>query len=316
MVPEGETAQHSVMLSKIKDLLLFFRVNLLINFFKNTFRKAEKLITCKIGGRFAHFRENFARLFPAFTLILLSIFGFLLVFKNLSFFKSLFVRPFPFDFLALSVLATLASFVRIFIVYLLCLTFAFPIAIFITSSERAHRKLTPLLQMVASIPGTAFYPLLLSMVLKYKVFIGLEVVAILVIFSTSFWYILFPVLGLMRNIPQEIKESVAALTSSRLFIARKVLIPGSFPALVTGSLAAWGGAWNALVVAEYGVFSGQTYSVFGIGALLDKANYEYGDPIKIGITLTVLILTIILLNRLVWQKLYRLAARRFAMEME
>lgn len=315
MVAEGETTQYSFVLSKIKDLLLFFRLNKVFRFIKKVLLGSEKSIL-KLTTNLPKPGQNLIRLVKFFAF---SLFFLLLLLAGIfyrSFFLNLIFKPFPFDFLVLSILAIFASFIRILIVYVVCVAIALPLATYLVSNESAYRRLTPLLQMIASLPGTALYPLLLALVLKNKIPFGLELTALLVIFLPSLWYIFFPVLGLMRNIPEEIKESITALTSSRLFLAKKVLIPGSFPALVTGSLAAWGGSWNALVVAEYGVFKGKTYSVFGIGALLDKANYQYGDPIKIAITLTVLVLTIIVLNRLVWQRLYRFAAKRFSLEIE
>ncbi len=120
----------------------------------------------------------------------------------------------------------------------------------------------------------------------------------------------------MRGIPREVKESVLSVSRSKWFFIRKVFIPGAFPAIVTGSIAAWGGAWNALVVSEYGVFNKKTYKVFGIGSLLDIATYERGGSLFIFLCLFSLVLAIILLNRFFWQKLYQLAAKRFSMEVD
>lgn len=315
MVAEGETTQYSIVLSKIKDLLLFFGLNKAFKLIKKVLLDLEKSFL-ELIPKLSKPRKRPIKL-AKFIFSALFVFLLLLaLFINRHFLLDLISKPFPFYFLGLSILAIFFSFFRILLVYLVCVVLALLLATYLVSNERAYRKLTPLLQMLASLPGTALYPLLLALVLKNKIPFGLEITALLVIFLPSFWYILFPVLGLMRNIPEEIKESITAITKSRVFLAKKVLIPGSFPALVTGSLAAWGGSWNALVVAEYGVFKGQTYSVFGIGALLDKANYQYGDPLKIAITLAVLVLTIIVLNRLVWQRLYRLAAKRFSLEIE
>ncbi len=315
MVAEGETTQYSTVFSKIKDLLLFFHLNKVFKLIKKVLFNMEKS-SLELISKVPKSGKSLFELANSIFFTLLAFLLLLFLFTNRSFFLDLISKPFPWLFFALSILATFASFFRILLIYIICVVIALLLATYLVSNEKAYRKFTPFLQMMASLPGTALYPLLLALVLKNKIPFGLELTAFLVIFSTSFWYIFFPVLGLMRNIPEEIKESIMALTKSRTFLAKKVLIPGSFPALVTGSLAAWGGSWNALVVAEYGVFKGQTYSVFGIGALLDKANYQYGDPLKIAITLTVLVLIIIVLNRLVWQKLYRFAAKRFSLEIE
>ena len=318
MVPEGETSQYSVVLSKMKDLSLFLGLNKVFKFVKKAMHSFEEHILefLKLIPKLPKPEKNLMRWVNFIFLVILFFFLVLFFLVNRSFFLNLSSEPFPWHFLGLSILATFVSFLRISIVCLICVLITYLFATYLAINEKAYRKLNPFLQMTASLPGTALYPFLLALVLKNKLPFGLELTALLVIFSTSFWYILFPVLGLMRNIPREIKESVTALTKSRAFLAKKILIPGSFPALVTGLLAAWGASWNALVISEYGVFKGKTYSVFGIGALLDKANYQYGDPLKIAITLFVMVLTIIFFNRLVWQKLYRFAAKRFSLEIE
>jgi len=86
------------------------------------------------------------------------------------------------------------------------------------------------------------------------------------------------------------------------------------PSLITGSITAWGGGWNALIVSEYLVYKGQTYSVLGIGALLDEATYQTGNSLMMLLTLLVMVAAIILLNRFFWRKLYHAAARRYRIE--
>jgi len=52
----------------------------------------------------------------------------------------------------------------------------------------------------------------------------------------------------------------------------------------------------------------------GIGSLLDYATYVSGDKQMILLTLIALIGTIVLLNRLVWQRLYVMAADRYKID--
>jgi NitT/TauT family transport system permease protein len=86
-----------------------------------------------------------------------------------------------------------------------------------------------------------------------------------------------------------------------------------YPSLVTGSLTAIGGGWNAIVLSEYVVAERRVYSVHGIGALLDYATYDSGNLQLIVMSITAMVLFILIVNRLVWQPAYELAQRRFAL---
>jgi NitT/TauT family transport system permease protein len=314
MLPQGATRQESYLLSKIKDILIYFKIDIfwqkiLFKLSEISFFLKSKL---KISSPFLE--ETKSLLKKVLLIIALAIF-FFACFKVLPYFPRLLEKPFPKE-ASLIPFALMTSFLRILFTYLICLSVALSLSIFISLKEERARFVLPLAQILASLPGTALYPLLLAIILQNNIPFGLEIVSFAVIFTTSLWYIFFPVVGQMRSIPREVKESVLSISNSKWFFIRKVLIPGAFPAIVTGSIAAWGGAWNALVVSEYGIFNKKTYKVFGIGSLLDIATYERGDSLFIFLCLFSLVLAIILLNRSFWQKLYRLAAKRFSMEVD
>jgi NitT/TauT family transport system permease protein len=86
------------------------------------------------------------------------------------------------------------------------------------------------------------------------------------------------------------------------------------PSLITGSITAWGGGWNALILSEYFVYKNQTYQVIGIGALLDAATYKTGNGVMILLSLLSMILVVLLLNRLMWRPLYNLATERYRLD--
>jgi NitT/TauT family transport system permease protein len=92
-----------------------------------------------------------------------------------------------------------------------------------------------------------------------------------------------------------------------------LILPAIFPSLITGSLTAIGGGWNALVLSEYVETQRGTYSVNGIGAILAHATYETGNLQLIVVSTAAMVLFILIVNRLVWQPAYDLAQRRFAL---
>jgi len=77
-------------------------------------------------------------------------------------------------------------------------------------------------------------------------------------------------------------------------------------------VTAAGGAWNASIVAETLVFRGTELSTFGLGSLITRATHEGNFPLLAAGVLT-MSLALVLVNRTVWRRLYRLAATRYAL---
>ena len=128
------------------------------------------------------------------------------------------------------------------------------------------------------------------------------------------WYLLFNLIAGVRSIPGELKEAARALGLSRWMTWKRLVLPAILPSLITGSITAWGGGWNALIVSEYLVYREKVYSVRGIGSLLDNATYVSGDRQLILLTLVSLTATIVLLNRFIWRRAYALASDRYRIE--
>ena len=95
---------------------------------------------------------------------------------------------------------------------------------------------------------------------------------------------------------------------------RRFFLPAALPSLVTGSLTAWGGGWNALVLAESVTAAGRTWSVRGIGTLLDQATYVRGDLQMITLVIVCMVAAVLLLNRAVWRPLYAWASVKYRLD--
>ena len=66
-------------------------------------------------------------------------------------------------------------------------------------------------------------------------------------------------------------------------------------------------------MAEYTQFGGKTFHTIGVGALIAEATGTGDFPLLLAATLS-LILTVVIINRFFWQRLYRLAEERYRME--
>ena len=90
---------------------------------------------------------------------------------------------------------------------------------------------------------------------------------------------------------------------------KQILIPAAFPAILIGSIQAWGGGWNALIVSEY---IDPNASVPGLGSFLVEASNLSNvllSSVEIFAALLAMTATVLAINRLVWRRLLRKADR-------
>jgi NitT/TauT family transport system permease protein len=205
-------------------------------------------------------------------------------------------------------LALGASFLRVVLGYLASVSIALPLALLIYRRPRAGKVVLPAVEIVASVPATALFPLLVFALVPS---VGLEGTSILMLVTGMIWYLFFNILSGLRAIPPDLEEAAASFGLRRDQYYRRLVLPAMFPALVTGSITAFGGGWNALIVAEYFSSGTRTFQVPGIGDLLNIGNNEAGGLPLLLVALFTLILTVVSVNEVLWKPLYRRALERF-----
>ena len=141
-----------------------------------------------------------------------------------------------------------ASFVRVWYVYAICVAIGLPLGIVISLNFRLYDTVSPILEVISSIPAPILLP---AIVLIPLIGQSGEAVATIVIMLSIIWYIIFNVMAGVRTLPADMKELPKAFKVSRTSAWRNVYVPGALTAFVTGSITAVGGAWNALIIAEY-----------------------------------------------------------------
>jgi NitT/TauT family transport system permease protein len=209
-------------------------------------------------------------------------------------------------------LATGASVLRLIAAYAISLAWTVPCAIAASESPRFARRLAPFAEIFGSMPATALFPLIVIFVIRVTG--GMNLASILLILTGMQWYVLFNLLAGISQIPADLKEAARSFGLSRVATWRYLTIPAILPSLITGSITAWGGGWNALILSEYFVYRGTTYKVFGLGAMLDDATYQTGNGLMILLTLLSMVLVVLLLNRLIWRRLYDVATDRYRID--
>jgi NitT/TauT family transport system permease protein len=217
----------------------------------------------------------------------------------------------PLDDYGRVVAGTVATALRVLSAMLIAMAWTIPLGVLIGSNPRLANFLQPLVQIAASTPATAFFPLIVLVIVSNG--ISFNVAAVLLMLLGTQWYVLFNVIAGTTAIPKDLRDMTDLLRFKGWNRWRKLILPSLFPYLITGLITASGGAWNASIVAEYAEFGQQTYNVIGLGALISEATAKGDFGLLTAATLT-MIVVVVTINRYFWRRLYRLAAERYTME--
>ena len=204
-----------------------------------------------------------------------------------------------------------STFLRVNLSVLIAALWTIPVGVAIGSNARLAHYLQPITQVVASIPATAFYPILLLGLIRMGV--GLGIGSVFFMLLGTQWYILFNVIAGAMAIPSDLKEAAKVYRFTLWQRWSKLILPGIFPYLITGMITASGGAWNASIVAEYFHLGDRTLAALGLGAQISAATEQ--GRFSLLLVATIMMATMVVsMNRLLWRRMYRLAETRFKLE--
>jgi NitT/TauT family transport system permease protein len=186
-----------------------------------------------------------------------------------------------------------------------------PIGVGIGLRPRVADIAQPIVQFLAAFPANLFFPAAVVLILRFHLDPEFWL-SPLMILGTQ-WYILFNVVAGTTALPIELRLAAQNLAVRRLLWWRRVILPAIFPAYVTGAVTAAGGSWNASIVAEIVQWGDTTLTATGIGAYIADATAA-GDGGRIALGIGVLCLYVLAFNRLLWRRLYNLAAERLRLD--
>jgi NitT/TauT family transport system permease protein len=211
-------------------------------------------------------------------------------------------------FVAVSAGATL---LRTTIALVLATAWTIPVGVAIGMNPRWARRAQPLVQITASVPATAVFPVLLLALLSLPG--GLNIAAVALMLLGTQWYLLFNVIAGAMAIPSDLREVASSYRIRGWRRWKTLILPAIFPYLVTGMITATGGAWNASIVSEYVTFAGRKESTIGLGSLIAQAAERSDFRLLLAGTL-VMAAIVIASNRLGWRRLYVLAEARYRLD--
>ena len=196
------------------------------------------------------------------------------------------------------------SFSRGFFAFAVSFFFSLVFGFWAAKDRVAEKFLVPLLDILQSIPVLGFLPgvVLLFIGFSHRSNAGLEMAAILLIFTGQVWNMIFSVYHAIRTVPAEKNECarVYGFTAWQRF--RWIELPFSSPGLIWNSILSVAGGWFFLMVAEAFALKGRDFRLPGLGAYMSVASSQ-GDTLAMIFAIVAMVGLIFCLNQLFWNPL-------------
>jgi NitT/TauT family transport system permease protein len=181
-------------------------------------------------------------------------------------------------------------------------------------TRQAEQVLLPLLDVLQSVPILSFLPVVLlsfSAVLPPR--IAAEFAAIVLIFTSQAWNLIFAWYQSLKTIPSELREASAIFQFNGWLRFRMLELPFAAISLIWNSMMSWAGGWFFLMAAEIFTVGERDFRLPGLGAYLQEAANRR-DVAAIAWGLGALVSVIVVLDQLVWRPLLAWSSR-FKLEM-
>lgn len=193
------------------------------------------------------------------------------------------------------------------LVFLACLVWV-PIGVVVGLRPSWAAIARPVAQFLAAFPANLLFPLVVAAIVHFDLRPGVWLSPLMMLGAQ--WYVLFNVLAGASAYPSDLLDAAANLDLRGRLWWTKVLLPGVFPYVVTGALTAAGGAWNASIIAETVRWGSEELTAPGLGAYITQAT-RAGDFSRIALGIATMSFFVVLVDRLLWRRLYRFAERRY-----
>lgn len=301
---KGEEEISSVVLD-------WYQKSKFINFFSRMFIVPFDKIMKNIFYKRKNLSENFTiEIIKKVTSYIIFGLMFLLILRGLEGLIKLIISVSIEDWL-LIFKSGLYTLIRVLVAVCLGYLWTVPVGVKIGINSKVSKYAQPIVQILASIPATALFPIILLFFLNLRG--GLNISSVILMALGTQWYLLFNVIGGANQIPKDLIEV------SKIFNIRGkrwwsiLTIPSIFPSLITGGITAWGGAWNSSIVSEYVNFGGKIHTIQGLGALISSATESGNTAILASSTLFMAII-VVLFNRFFWRRMYSLSEEKYHLE--
>src|SRR5881409_1557212 len=184
--------------------------------------------------------------------------------------------------------------------YLFALGFGWAAA----KSPAAERLLLPLLDILQSIPVLGFLPgLVLGLMSLFPTRnVGLELAAILMIFTAQAWNLALSFYNSLKALPQPLRDAckVAGWPPGRTF--RELEVPAAAQGLVWNGMLSMAGGWFFLMVNEAFRLGDRDFRLPGVGSYMSVA-LDQGNVPAMALAMLAMVAMIVSVDQLVWRPL-------------
>jgi len=186
-----------------------------------------------------------------------------------------------------------------------------PVGVYVGLRPALAERVQPIAQFLAAFPANVLFPFVVAGIATYHLNPDIWL-SPLIVLGTQ-WYILFNVIAGASVFPSDLSEASTLYRLKRWQWWRKVILPGIFPYYVTGALTASGGSWNASIIAEVVSWGDTKLQAHGLGAYIANATAA-GDFHRVVLGVGVMSVFVVVVNRVLWRRLYALADRRLRLD--
>jgi len=199
---------------------------------------------------------------------------------------------------------TFFSLCRGLMAYVLSFFFTLAYGYWAAKDRIAEKVLIPMLDILQSIPVLGFMPgLVLALAALFpNSNIGLELAAVLMIFTGQVWNMTFSFYQSLRSIPVYLQEAAAVYRFNWLQKALKLEIPFSAMGLIWNSMMSMAGGWFFLTVSEAFQLGDKDFRLPGLGSYMSVAS-DKGDNVARFWGVIAMILMITFLDQFLWRPL-------------
>ena len=200
---------------------------------------------------------------------------------------------------------------RVALVTLLATLIWLPLGVAIGLRPRLARAAQPAAQVLASFPANLLFPPAALAITAWRLDPDLWLTGLFLLGSQ--WYVGFNVIAGAAAFPGDLRDAAKAFRMRGFVWWRRVMLPGIYPYLLTGTVTAAGACWNASIVAELVRWGDVTVEAQGLGAYIAQWTAA-GDLARVALGIAVMSRFVALSNRFVWRPLYNIAERRWRLD--
>src|SRR5690349_14442193 len=199
---------------------------------------------------------------------------------------------------------TARTVLRMFIAFGCALLFTFVYGYIAAKSRRARMVMLPLLDILQSVPVLGFLSVTVTgfLTLFPGSLLGVECASIFAIFTAQAWNMTFGFYHSLITIPAELQEAASVYRLNRWQRFTKVELPSSAIGLMWNSMMSFGGGWFFVAQSEAISVLNKNIKLPGLGSYMAAA-VEAGDTRAAIYAITAMIITIVVIDQILWRPL-------------